>query len=101
MKSITASVEEVCAAGIRLFVALYGGKVGDKLSDLRYAAYCSTSLNRRFQPERLLPSENAAQMHAKRMHLQAVVWATLDNTVLKVTDWGWKLERNNLISVKI
>ena len=101
LQSNSSSVEQVCDAGIRLFVALYGGKVDDKLSGLRYEAYCSMSLSRRFQPERLPPSEGAARMHAIRVHLQAVIWWSLDDTSISPTDWGWKLESNHLTPIQM
>ena len=97
----TADVAQVTSAGIELLVALYGGKVGDKLEDLRYAAYCTISLSRRFHPERLPPSESAVTMHAMRVHYQAVVWGQLSETGIQPTDWGWQLERNGLVPVKL
>jgi len=36
---------------MQLLVAIYGGKVGERLADLRYAAYCKSSLSHRFQAE--------------------------------------------------
>jgi hypothetical protein len=60
-------------AGSALFVALYGGKDGDKLSDLRYAAYRALSLSRCFKSERLPPSDSSVNMHVKRVHYQAMV----------------------------
>jgi len=41
----------VRTAGMQLLVAIYGGKVGERLADLRYAAYCKSSLSHRFQAE--------------------------------------------------
>src|SRR6266516_2702181 len=93
--------EQVVKAGNELFVALYGGKVGDKLSDLRYAAYCSMSLSRRFQLERLPPSESAVIMHAMRVHYEAVVWKKVSDSDIKSTDWGWESESNKLALIKI
>ena len=51
LQSYKSTPEQVAISGNELFVALYGDKLGDKLSGLRYAAYCSMSLSRRFQPE--------------------------------------------------
>jgi hypothetical protein len=98
LQSSLASPEQVCKAGIDLLLALYGGKVGETLSDLRYSKYCTMSLSKRFQPERLPPSESAARMHSMRVHLQAVIWGTLDNSDIKPTDWGWKLVNGNRLS---
>jgi hypothetical protein len=39
--------------------------------------------------ERFPPSENATKMHAKRAHLQAVIWVELGNSNLVATDWNW------------
>jgi hypothetical protein len=96
LQNSEASVDDVCKTGVRLMVAIYGGKPGDSLECLRYAAYCSTSLSRRFQAERLPPSESAARLHAMRVHLQAVVWGTLGRSALKPTQWGWSLNNGRL-----
>ena len=92
---------EVFTAGTQLLITLYGGKVGDRLADLRYDAYCKMSLSRRFQPERLPPSETDAHMRARRVHLQAVIWGTLNKTDIKTTDWGWESKGNSLKPLKI
>lgn len=92
---------EVVRAGTNLLISLYGGKVGDRLADLRYEAYCKMSLSRRFKPERLPPSEGAAHLHVRRVHLQAVIWGTLGKTVLKETDWGWESAGSCLKPIKI
>ena len=39
LQSDTSTIDQITTAGSALFVALYGGKAGDKLSDLLYAAY--------------------------------------------------------------
>jgi hypothetical protein len=101
LQNSEASVDDVCKAGVQLMVAIYGGKPGDSLECLRYAAYCSTSLSRRFQAERLPPSESAARLHAMRVHLQAVVWGTLGRSALKPTQWGWSLNNGRLVPVQI
>ena len=38
LQSHTSTIHQIKTTGSALFVALYGGKAGDKLSDLRYAA---------------------------------------------------------------
>jgi hypothetical protein len=101
LQSSTSSVQDVCTAGIQLLVALYGGKTDDTLATLRYTAYCNASLSRRFQAERLPPSESAAQMHAMRVHFQAVVWGSLGTANIQATDWGWKAEDGKLKPVQI
>ncbi len=97
----TSSVTEVCDASISLLVALYGGKVHENLANLRYTSYCCTSLSRRFQPERLPPSESAARMHVMRDHLQAIVWGSLGESGIKATNWGWKAEQDRLVPIQI
>jgi len=100
LQSVTASEKLVCTSGIQLLIALYGGKDSGELASLRYAAYCNTSLSHRFQPERLPPAKNAARMHVMRVHVQVVVWGTLDETDLIPTDWGWKLQGNILVPIQ-
>ena len=42
-------------------------------------------------PEKLLPSERAAQFHGFRVHLQVIEFKMLDmNSNLDPTAWGWK-----------
>ena len=97
IQSATASVQDVSIAGTRLLISVYGGKDSDCLSALRYQAYCKTSLSRRFNPERLPPSEGAARMHSLRVHYQVIVWGTLGKTQIKCTDWGWKLDEHGFL----
>jgi hypothetical protein len=101
LQSRTSTVDQITTAGSALFVALYGGKVGDKLSDMRYAAYCTLSLSRCFKSEKLPPSDSAVNMHVKRVHYQALVWENLSDCGIKPTDWGWQLERNKLVPIQI
>ena len=74
LQSDTSTIDQITTAGSALFVALYGGKAGYKLSDLRYAAYCTLSLSRCFKSERWPTSDSAVNMHVKRVHDQAMVW---------------------------
>ena len=103
LQNCDATDKDVCEAGNLLFINLYGGKVEDRLSDSRYDAYwhCKMSLSRRFQPERLPPSESAAHMHARRVHLQAVIWGNLSGTSIKATDWGWQCTNNRMTPIKM
>lgn len=96
LQSETASADAVSEAGVQLMVGIYGVKGTESITDLRHLAFCNTSLSRKFMPECLPPSEDATKLHAKRSHLQAVIWATLDNTHLVPTDWGWYLCQNRL-----
>jgi len=101
LQKCDATDKEVCEAGTQLLVHLYGGKAGDILANLRYDAYCKMSLSQRFQPERLPPSESAAHMHARRVHLQAVIWGNLNGTSIKPTDWGWQCTKNRMAPIKM
>lgn len=101
LQSETASVDDVCSSGVRILSALYGATDNDSLATLRYAAFCNSSLSRRFMAERLPLSESAAKMHAKRVHLQAVIWATLGKITLLATDWGWKLLQGRLTPITL
>lgn len=93
--------EQVCSAGLALMVAVYGGNVTDKLGRMRYAAYSKMIASRAgsFVADRLPPTEDAAELHAMRVHLQAVVWGTLGQTALLPTDWGWRLQGGSLIPI--
>ena len=65
---------------------MYGGSASDSLENLRYSGYGSMSVGRRFQAERLPPSQNATRCHAMRAHLQVVIWTTLGQTALNLRD---------------
>jgi hypothetical protein len=101
LQTEAASLTDVCFAGIQLLIAIYGGSSSISLQELRYSAYCSSSLSRRFQPERLPPSDSAARLHCMRVHLQAVIWGTLGDTALKPCDWGWEHSNGQLMPKKI
>ena len=47
-------------------------------------------------PERLPPTEKAALYHTLRVHLQIMIWETLDNNVLDPLEWGWHLNSGTL-----
>ena len=45
----------------------------------------------------MLPStERADYYHTVRVHLQIMVWETLDNSVLDPSEWSWSLSRGTL-----
>jgi hypothetical protein len=96
-----ATLERVKEAGVRLMVCAYGGKDNDTLADTRYRAFIKMVKEQagRFQIERLPPSKKAAELHALRVHLQAVTWASLGKVILSEFDWGWKLECNKFTPV--
>jgi cellobiose-specific phosphotransferase system component IIA len=94
---------QVCRAGVALMVAVYGGKSADtdKLGHMRYAAYSKMIASRAgsFVADRLPPTEDAAELHAMRVHFQAVVWGTFGRTTLLPTDWGWHLKGSSLFPI--
>ena len=79
----SATHEDVITAGLRLMVAVHGGSDTVTLAALRYTGYCTMSLGHRFQTDRLPPSDDAARMHAVRVHWQAVVWCTLGKSSIQ------------------
>ena len=99
--SESATADDVGMSGVRILTSLYGGKDSESLGELRYKAFCNTSLSRRFMAERLPPSESAARLHAKRAHLQVVIWASLGKTSLAPTDWGWSLTCGKLAPITL
>jgi hypothetical protein len=101
LQSSSASADDVCEAGVRLMIAIYGGKLCDSLTSLRYAGYCVMSLSKRFQAEKLPPSNDAARLHARRVHYQCLVWTTLGKTNVKATDWGWREDCGQLIPIHL
>jgi len=101
LQNAKALPDDVMQIGVRLMIALYGGKQTDNLGSLRYAAYSKmilTTLNR-LHPERLLPSERAACFHALHVHLQAVTGRTLGAYFADATLWGWRLDGKELVPV--
>lgn len=86
--------QAVREAGIKCFVALYGGDIArDTLDFLRYKTFVtSTSINL----ARLPPTEDAAGYHAARCYLQVQKWRGVN---LNPTDWGWKLSSQGLTPI--
>ena len=96
-----ATIDQVGAAGRKLYVLLYGGKESDTLNSLRYAKYMqmvSTSKTT-IEPQKLPPTENAAYFHALRVHLQVILWQKLSHNCLDATQWGWKVADNQLTPI--
>jgi hypothetical protein len=101
LQSATATRDDVCSAGVKLMVSVYGGKASSKLGEMRHSAYNVRSLKCRFSPESLPPSQSAAEMHSLRVHWQAVAWGSSGSLLLPPTDWGWKLENSHLTPIQI
>ena len=62
ISSPEATTDHVGAAGVKLFIILYGGKDGDTLTNLHYKRYMeivSTSKTT-LEPQKLSPTERAA-----------------------------------------
>ena len=67
----SATKGEVKKAGCLVFVLLYGGRISDTLSGLRYINYKKlAATTKKLLPEKLPPSEAAAKYHCWRVHLQ-------------------------------
>jgi hypothetical protein len=75
LQNAKSSMPDVCRAGRALMVTAYGGKVDYKLALMRYADYSRmiASTGGSYVAERLPPTEDAAELHALRVHHQAVV----------------------------
>lgn len=101
LQSADATRDDICSAGVKLMVSVYGGKASSNLGEMRHSAYSVRSLKCRFSPESLPPSQSAAEMHSLRVHWQSVAWRSLGSMLLPPADWGWKLENSRLTPIQI
>jgi hypothetical protein len=103
LSSSVASADEVKASEVAVMVALHGGKPYDNLTAKRYAGSMKIVEQQagRFPHERLPPTEQAAELHAFRVHLQTVDWTTLVDNSLQQLSWGRTLEKSKLMPVAI
>lgn len=86
--------QAVREAGIKCFVALYGGDIArDTLDFLRYKTFVTSS---DINLARLPPTEDATGHHAARCYLQMQKWRGVN---LNPTDWGWKLSSQGLTPI--
>lgn len=71
----SASRLEVVEAGLKLMTTWYG-RNDDTLNHLRYLSYMHQLATSKMppSPERLPPTENAAQFHILHVHLQVIQW---------------------------
>jgi len=101
IQDATATKEQIITAGIRLIVLLYGGKPTDTLQKMRYDSYSKmvAASTVRPHPERLPPTNKAAEFHILRTHLQAVVWQKLSCAALKPEEWGWEEQNGKLMPI--
>ena len=90
-ENMESTPEEIGAAGIKVFILLYGGKKNDSLNNLRYAKYMQmlSQSKTTIEPQKLPPTERAAYYHALRVHLQLTIWSHLSNDILDAKQWGW------------
>ncbi|KAG1671662.1 hypothetical protein GQR58_016344 [Nymphon striatum] len=89
---------EVGAAGIELFLYMYGGN--QTLTKLRYYKFMDMAAKGEILPENLAPTERAAVQHSLRVHQQVVVWQTLNDAHLDPLQWGWKQEGPTFIPIQ-
>ena len=96
-----ATAEEVGAAGIKIFILLYGGKASDTLNNLRYLKYMQMVSTSKItiEPQKLPPTERAAYYHALRVHLQITIWRQLSDNSLDATEWGWAVSGNQMTPI--
>lgn len=92
---------EICSAGEKFLLHLYGGSDCGSLDEYRYKMYAKKvakmSLNSKFDLAALPPTSSAAHQHAKRVYYQVQLW--LGNDKLAPTSWGWKDEANQLYPI--
>ena len=50
-------------------------------------------------PEKLPPTTNAAKFHSFRVHLQVIVWKSLNTDLLLATEWGWEKNGDMLVPI--
>ena len=77
----SASHLEILEAGIRLFLLLYGAKE-TTLNMHRYVTYTRLNYSSKNQvkPEKLPPTESAAEFYSLRVHCQILKWKNEDQT---------------------
>jgi len=70
--NISASKEDVAAAGEKALVCLYNGKSDEGLDSLRYRRYCEKAATNtsRVQPQSLPPASAAAMCYSLRVYFQ-------------------------------
>ena len=95
-----ATPELIGAAGLRIFVLLYGGKNTDNLSSLRYAKYMKMPYfllsNQRNCPQQI---DRIEYFHSLRVYYQILEWNFLHKDSSNANKLGWKLQDGILIPV--
>ena len=75
--------------GERIFISMYGGKPDDSLTKLRHARYREIAATNSsvLRQERLPPTERAAFQHSLRVHLQVMIWKSLNVVHMEPCSW--------------
>lgn len=79
--------------GTKALVSLYSGNPNtDTLNLLQYNLYLKkiTTAKSEFNIARLPPTEDAADQHLLRVHLQCLYWKTMNTNIANPEEWGWK-----------
>lgn len=94
-----ASRLDIIEAGLKLLTIIYGGNTSYSLNHLRYVTYMNQLATGKTQPnpEKLPPTENAAQYHIFRVHLQVLQWRSFMELDIDPEEWGWKAENGVLV----
>jgi hypothetical protein len=87
--------------GYKLLQMLYGGTARDNLNHMRNVTYMHLAVTstKRPRPERLPPTERAANFLLLRVHLQVVQWLHLTKVSFDPENWGWKLENDHYVLI--
>ena len=97
---ISASKEDIIAAGEKALVCLYNGKDEEGLDGMRYCRYCEKVSTRtsQAQPQSLPPTSAAAMYHRMRVYLQVHQWKG-EGELLSAEEWGWKISDDQLLPI--
>ena len=96
-----ATRDAVGEAGERIFISRYGGKPDDSLTKLRHARYREIAATNSsvLRPERLPPTERATFHHSLGVHMQVMIWKSLNVVHTEPCEWGWFVEHGRLSPV--
>ena len=96
-----ATRDAIGEAGERIFISMYGGKPDDSLTKLRHACYreIAETNSSMLRPERLPPTERTSFQHSLNVHLQVMIWKSLNVVHMEPCEWGWFVENGRLSPV--